>query len=54
MIFLEKDRSFAQSAQQAMEKWPTVDEVREVAQFILTPAKRQIAPARSRNRLEED
>jgi hypothetical protein len=54
MIFLEKDRSFAQAARQALEKWPTVEEVREVAEFILAPAKRQIAPARIRNRMEED
>jgi UDP-N-acetylglucosamine acyltransferase len=54
MIFVEKACSFAQGAQQALEKWPMIDEVREVAQFILAPAKRQIAPARNRNRQEED
>jgi UDP-N-acetylglucosamine acyltransferase len=54
MIFLEKDCSFSEAAERAVKKWPRVDEVQEIAQFILAPAKRQIAPARSRYRLEED
>ncbi|HEX2590824.1 MAG TPA: acyl-ACP--UDP-N-acetylglucosamine O-acyltransferase [Rhizomicrobium sp.] len=54
LIFLENDCSFAQSAKQALEKWPDMDEVREVAEFILAPAKRQIAPARRRGATDED
>jgi UDP-N-acetylglucosamine acyltransferase len=47
MIFLERDCSFAQAAQRVLERWPSVNEVREIAEFILAPAKRQIAPARN-------
>jgi UDP-N-acetylglucosamine acyltransferase len=45
-IFLEREDSLAARAQAAKDKWPGVAEVAEVADFILTPAKRPICLAR--------
>jgi len=43
MIFVDGSASFADSARRAQEQWPDMDEVQEVAAFILAPAKRRIA-----------
>lgn len=47
LIFLETHGSMADRARTAMEKWP-VQEVAEIADFILAPAKRPICLARRR------
>jgi UDP-N-acetylglucosamine acyltransferase len=48
MIFLEHGGTIAERARRAKEKWPTVPEVNEVADFVLAPAKRSLSPARRR------
>jgi UDP-N-acetylglucosamine acyltransferase len=48
LIFVDNTGSFADGARRALEKWPDMDEVREVADFILAPAKRAIAGYRRR------
>jgi len=45
-IFLEPGGSVKELAAAAREKWAEVAEVREICDFILAPAKRQIAAAR--------
>jgi UDP-N-acetylglucosamine acyltransferase len=47
-IFLEKEGSVQERTLKAKETWGDVPEVREVIDFILAPAKRPIATARSR------
>ena len=47
-IFLENEGSMAGRARIAKEKWVGIAEVVEVADFVLTPAKRPICLARRR------
>ena len=47
-IFLEPAGSVGERAAAAREKWAEVAEVREVCDFILAPAKRQVCAARIR------
>jgi UDP-N-acetylglucosamine acyltransferase len=54
MIFHEGTGSFADKARLAMARWPDMAEVQEICAFILAPAKRRIAPARSRGGDAED
>lgn len=48
LMFLESGGSIADRARRAKEKWPTMPEVNEVADFVLAPAKRSLSPARRR------
>jgi UDP-N-acetylglucosamine acyltransferase len=52
-IFLEPTGSVGERAAAAREKWAEVAEVREVCDFILAPAKRQVCAARLRGTAEE-
>jgi UDP-N-acetylglucosamine acyltransferase len=47
-IFREWDGSFREKAERASKIWSDVPEVMELVEFILTPAKRPICPARIR------
>jgi UDP-N-acetylglucosamine acyltransferase len=47
-LFLEEAGSVGERAAAAREKWADVAEVREVCDFILAPAKRQVCAARRR------
>lgn len=47
-IFQQQEGSLQERAQKAAETWCDVQEVQDVTTFILTDAKRPIAPARSR------
>lgn len=48
MMFLETTGSMGDRARHAKEKWPSIPEVNEVADFVLAPAKRALCPARRR------
>jgi UDP-N-acetylglucosamine acyltransferase len=48
LIFLEPGGSLADRARRARDKWGSVCEVTEIADFILAPAKRAICLARRR------
>jgi len=48
LVFLETGGSIADRARRAKDRWPSVQEVNEVADFVLAPAKRSLSPARRR------
>ena len=51
-IFLETEGTLAERVAKARDQWGEVPEVREVIEFILAPAKRPVAAARSRGQTE--
>jgi UDP-N-acetylglucosamine acyltransferase len=48
IIFLETAGSLGDRARRTKDRWPSIPEVNEVADFVLAPAKRPLSPARRR------